>query len=132
MGCGRLGAGIGMLLLATALPTVAGAAVSEDNFQLRSAIDIVALCSAEPGDPLMTAAANFCQGFAVGVYQTLDEEQDGLRSKLFCMTDPRPTRTGAIAGFVAWIKQKPSVQTLAPADAILSYLVDTYPCRKLR
>jgi hypothetical protein len=90
------------------------------------------LCSADPADRMMTAAVNFCHGFAVGVYRTLEEEQPGLRSKLFCVTDPRPTRNAAIAAFIEWIKPKQDVQALAPADAILAYLVDTYPCRKPR
>jgi hypothetical protein len=127
-----LGACIGLLMLGTTLPVLASAAVSEDNFQLRSAGDLVTLCSAEPADRMMTAAANFCQGFVVGVYHILDEQQPGLRSKLFCMTDPRPTRSTAIAAFVEWIKPKQNVQALAPADAILAYLVDAYPCRKPR
>jgi hypothetical protein len=127
-----LGACIGLLMLGTGISTVARAAVSEDNFQLRSAGDLVTLCSADPADRMMTAAVNFCQGFAVGVYRTLEEEQPGLRSKLFCVTDPQPTRSAAIAAFIEWIKPKQNVQALAPADAILAYLVDTYPCRKPR
>lgn len=51
---------------------MARAAVSEDNFQLQSAGDPVTLCSADPADRMMTAAANFCLGFVVGVYWTLE------------------------------------------------------------
>jgi hypothetical protein len=126
----RIGAGVGLLLWAAALPTVGHAAVSEDNFQMHSAGDLLTLCSADSADPMMTAAANFCHGFTLGVYQTLEEEQNAMRSKLFCVTDPRPSRNAAITAFIAWLKPQPTVQATAPADAILKYLEVTYPCKK--
>jgi hypothetical protein len=132
MQASRFGAGLGLLLWAAASPGAAHAAVTEDNFQLRSATDLLTLCTADPTDRLMTAAANFCHGYALGVFQTLDEEQGGMRSKLFCITEPRPTRTQAIAAFVDWLKPKQDVQSMRPADAILAYLRDAYPCGKKR
>jgi hypothetical protein len=117
------------LILALAmLPTAAPAATTQDNFLLRTAGDLVAVCSPAQDDPLMAAAVGFCEGFAVGVYRTLEETQAGFRAKLFCMPTPGPTRSQAITSFVAWVQANPAVASGAPGDAILRYLVQTYPC----
>jgi hypothetical protein len=107
----------------------AQAAVTEDQFQMRSTGDLVALCSAEKADPYMTAAANFCHGFAVGVFQTLTAEQAARRNRQFCVTEPMPTRNEAIASYVTWAKADPARLTLRPADSILAYLIETQPCK---
>ena len=64
---------IGVAVCASILPTAAGAAVTEATFQLATTADLVDLCTAAPSDPMGTAALNFCQGFAVGVYRVLEE-----------------------------------------------------------
>jgi hypothetical protein len=110
------------------LPATAPAATTQDNFLLRTAGDLVAVCSPVPDDPLMAAAVGFCEGFAVGVYRTLEATQAGFRAKLFCMPTPGPARSQAIASFVTWVQANPAVASGEPADAILRYLEQTYPC----
>ena len=110
------------------LPAAVPAATTQDNFLLRTAGDLVAICSPAPDDPLMPAAIGFCEGFTVGVYRTLEETQAGFRAKLFCMPSPGPARSQAIASFVSWVQANPDVASGAPADAILRYLEQTYPC----
>lgn len=104
------------------------AAVTEDNFQLRNAGDLVAVCAVDPGDPLMTAAANFCQGFLLGVYRTLADEQAAMRARLFCIPGAAPMRSEAIARFVEWAKSRPDLLQAKPEDAILAYLRERFPC----
>ena len=122
-------------LLPLALPALAlaplwsaRAAVTEANFQMRTAADLVTLCSPAPDDPLATAAVNFCHGFAVGVYQTLSEEQAATRGKFFCAPQPPPSRNQAIASFVSWARANPSALGERPADAIADYLTTRFPC----
>lgn len=110
------------------LPRAVPAATTQDNFLLRTAGDLAAVCSPAADDPLMAAAIGFCEGFAVGVYRALEETQAGFRAKLFCMPSPGPTRSQAIASFVTWVQANPVVASGAPADAILRYLEQTYPC----
>jgi hypothetical protein len=70
----------------------AAAAVTEDNFLVRTTGDLVALCSADKGDPLMTAAVSFCHGFEIGVYRALAKQEAARRGpKLFCVPNPPPT-----------------------------------------
>ncbi len=104
------------------------AAVTETNFHMQTAGDLVALCSPDQSDPLATAAINFCQGFAVGVYQTMSGLQAGMRQKLFCPPEPLPSRNQAIANFVSWAKSSPSAMAEQPADAIADYLITRFPC----
>jgi hypothetical protein len=104
------------------------AATTPGNFVVRTAGDLVALCSADPSDPMVGPALGFCEGFAVGVYQTLQETQASLPAPFFCVPTPGPSRSQAIASFVAWVKASPSAASQRPADAILGYLQQTYPC----
>ena len=122
-------------LLAMILPALAlapfgsvRAAVTEANFHMQTAGDLVALCSPDQGDPLAVAAVNFCHGFAVGVYQTLSEQQAAMRQKLFCAPEPTPSRNQAIADFISWVKGNPSAMAERPADAIADYLITRFPC----
>jgi len=109
-------------------PAAVPAATTPDNFVVRTAADLAALCSADQNDPMMAAALGFCHGFGVGVYQTLQKTQATMHSKLFCVPTPGPSRTQALAGFVTWVKATPSLAADPPADAILRYLEQTYPC----
>jgi hypothetical protein len=110
------------------VPRPVPAATTQDSFLLRTAGDLVAVCSPASDDPLMAAAVGVCEGFTVGVFRTLEEIQAGFRAKLFCMPTPGPARSQAIASFVAWAQANPDVVSGAPADAILRYLQQTYPC----
>jgi hypothetical protein len=58
-----------MLTAVLALTMAAGpakAAVTENDFYVRTTNDLVKLCSVDPIDPNYSAAIHFCQGFASG------------------------------------------------------------------
>jgi hypothetical protein len=120
----------GIAMYAAAFPAAGHAAVTEDTFQLRTTGDLVELCSVAPSDPMGTAALNFCHGFAVGVYRVLEAENAARRGKLFCVTEPLPTRNQGIADFVQWVNATPEVLSQGPADGIASYLTRKYPCQR--
>lgn len=110
------------------LPAAVPAATTPNDFIVRTAGDLATLCSADQNDPMVAAAIGFCEGFAVGVYQTLQETQASLKSPFFCVPTPGPTRSQAIESFIAWVKANPRVAPQRPADAIFGYLQQTYPC----
>ena len=113
-----------------ALPAVGRAALTQQNFQLRTTADLVDLCSATQSDPMYTAGINFCHGFAVGVFRTLTEA-DAARHpsrRTFCMTEPAPSRDEGIASFVQWAKTNQGQLDQPPADAIAVFLSQRYPC----
>ncbi len=115
--------------LAVASPSYA-APVSRDDFQVQTTAHLVALCAAEPTDPLYTAARNFCHGFAVATYRAIAEEQMATRAKhkMFCMPANQPTRDEATAAFVQWASARPKTLAESPTDGIAEYLVTQYPC----
>src|SRR5438270_12570252 len=96
-----------MLLLAVVLavgvaPAWSRAAVTEDQFPPRTTRDLLALCTAGKDDPLMTAALNFCHGFAEGAVEVQKVHDSVNRRKhLFGMPDPPLGRTQALAASVA-------------------------------
>jgi|SRR6516162_6801294 hypothetical protein len=94
------------------LAVAAQAAVSEDNFLVRNAGDLTALCTATQADPLYTAAVNFCQGFAVGAFRVLQEEVARRPPHMFCLPDSLPSRTEAIASMVQWVNADPARSAL--------------------
>jgi hypothetical protein len=105
------------------------AAVTEDNFLVRNSGDLTALCSAAQSDPLYTAGVNFCHGFVVAVFRVLQEEAAaGPTVRLFCIANPTPTRTEAIASFVQWVRADPNRSTLSAADGVAAFLAQRYPC----
>ena len=106
------------------------AAVTQENFALATTADLVALCNAQPSDPLYTAAANFCHGFMVGTYRALAEVAPAEQGKkLFCGPAHIPSRNEAVAAFLAWAAAKPDAAQLSATDGVGEYLMQTYPCR---
>lgn len=121
---------LGVLLAAAFMPHHARAAVTSDDFLLRNAGDLAALCSADPSDPMATAAKNFCAGFAVGVVRVLQkvDAAEAPRRAMFCFPPKPPTRSEGIAEFVSWVNAEPGRQALAPEDALATFLQVRFPC----
>jgi len=127
-------------LVATALTVCAGlaggaamAAVTEDSFLLRNTGDLVDLCTAPQSDRMYTAAANFCQGFAVGAFRVLHAQDMARRSnRLFCAPNPQPTRNEALASFVQWVQADAGRRTMPAVDGVAAFLAAQYPCPRGR
>jgi hypothetical protein len=122
-----------LLAGALALPAAgARAATTEDNFVAHTTGDLVSLCTAEPTDPLYTAAVNFCHGFGAGTYSILATAQraNPKLTKLFCEPQTQLSRNEAVASFVSWARAKPERLTLAATDGVTLFLAETYPCPK--
>lgn len=120
---------LGAALLTFLLPSAARA-VTEQNFLLQTTADLVAICDPPANDPLLQASVGFCQGFAVAAVQV--QQQNDAASppnlRLFCLPEPRPRRTEAIAAFVAWARADATRMAMNPIDATFRYLGERYPC----
>jgi len=117
--------------LLVSVPFGARAAVTEDQFVARTAGDLAALCSADPSDPLYTAAVNFCHGFGAGTYGVLSEiENANPKVRLFCAPQVQPTRNEVVAAFVSWTHAQPARAAMPAVDGVAAFLADTYPCPK--
>jgi Rap1a immunity proteins len=117
-------------LSATVAVTSAQAALTRDQFPPRTTSDLIALCSASKDDPLMTAAVNFCQGFAEGaVEMALSYEAMGRKDRQpFCLPTPRPTHDQALAQLVAWANADPKRLDDTPVVGLIRFLIQQYPC----
>lgn len=114
------------LIVLFAAPVLADMA---DEYKVRNAGDLVALCSRDPSAGDYAAAQNFCHGFAVGAYayyrSVATAEPD---AKIVCFKEPYPERSKVIADFVAWSKKNPSFMKDAAVDTLFRFLAGAYPC----
>lgn len=106
----------------------ARAAMSQQSFLIRNTGDLADLCSAPQTDPLHTAAVNFCEGFGLGVFETLYEADAARRTKTICLPNPAPSRDQAVAEFVQWAKADPSRLTSRADDGVAAFIAQQYPC----
>ena len=121
------GAPFGVVLMAGA--TIASAAVTESQFPPRTVRDLIEICAPAQEDPMMTAAINYCHGFAEGAV-IVEEAHEGRRDarKLFCLPSPRPASGSEITKFIAWANAMPSRLDEPAIDGMFIYLAETYPC----
>jgi Rap1a immunity proteins len=115
------------LIVLFAAPVLADMA---DEYKVRNAGDLVALCSRDPSAGDYAAALNFCHGFAVGSYayyrSVATAEPD---VKIVCFKEPYPERSKVIADFVAWSKTNPSFMKDSAVDTLFRFLAGAYPCK---
>ena len=106
------------------------AAVTQDEFPPRTTGDLIALCSAGKDDPLMTAAVNFCNGFAEGAVElALGYETVARKDRQpFCLPTPKPSHNEAVAQFAAWANADPKRLEEPPAVGLVRFLAHQYPC----
>lgn len=116
----------GCLGYATMLPATAA---TPDQFVARTTADFVALCSADPAEENYVAAVHFCHGFATGAYQYHQSLAAASEADRFvCPPDPPPSRSQAIADFVAWAERNPQYMSERPVESIFRHLAERYPC----
>ena len=108
----------------------AHAAVTKDQFPPRTTGDLIALCASKPDDPLMTAAVNFCQGFAEGAVEVVlgYEAVSPKDHAPFCLPSPPPTHNEGLALFVTWANADPKRLAAPPVVGMLQFLISQYPC----
>ena len=124
-------AAVAALIAACALAPPADAAVSVDNFLLRTTDDLVALCSAQPGDPQGVAAIHECEGFLVGIYRYHEALTTGTGAlpRMFCVPqEGAPSRDAAVQMFLGWSRAHAQYMSEPPVDGVFRWAVDAWPC----
>jgi hypothetical protein len=116
-----------LLVVLFAAPVFADMA---DEYKIRNAGDLVALCSRDLSAEDYVAAQNFCHGFAVGAYAyyrgvaTADPDL-----KIVCFKEPYPERKKVIADFVAWSKVNQSFMKDSAVDTLFRFMAGAFPCK---
>jgi hypothetical protein len=101
-----------------------------DEYKVRNAGDLVALCSRDLSAEDYVAAHNFCHGFAVGAFayhQSVAMADPDL--KIVCIKEPYPERKKVIADFVAWSKANPTFMKDAAVDTFFRFMAGAFPCK---
>jgi hypothetical protein len=117
-------------VLAWGLPATAGA-VTQDDFKIVTAQDVVDVCSVPESDEYYALATAFCHGYMVGtydVYEALNARKDAKH--FVCPPEPPPPRTTVIAEFVSWMNAHRQYGGEHPTNAIFKFLVEKWPCKK--
>jgi len=116
-----------LLVVLFAAPALADVA---DEYKIRNAEDLVALCSRDPSAEDYVAAQNFCHGFAVGAYAYYrDAATADPDLKIVCIKPPAPERKKVIADFVAWSKANQSFMNDSAVDTFFRFMAGAYPCK---
>ena len=118
---------LGLTLMASA--TIASAAVTQSQFPPRTVRDLIEICAPANDDPMMTAAINYCHGFAQGAVAVEEAHEDHRDvRKLFCLPSPQPAEGSEITKFIAWANALPSRLDEPAIDGMFIYLAEAYPC----
>ena len=126
---------IAALAAATLVPLQPQAAATVEDFDLRTAQDLVDLCAVPDNDPMVEAARGFCYGFLSGAgnyHRALNAGKNA--HPLFCLpkAKPRVSRAEAAAMFVDWGRAHPQYLGEAPVDALVRFAVATWPCKQAK
>lgn len=118
---------VALLIVLFASPVLADAA---EEYRVRNAGDLVALCDRDSSAVDYVAAQNFCHGYTVGAYayyHSVSLADPDL--KIVCVKEPYPDRKKVIADFVAWAKARPPLMNDRAVDTFFRFLVETFPCK---
>jgi len=117
------------MMLGILLPGLASAAVTEEDFVMKTTRNLVNLCTASPQDPRYEEAINFCQGYMVGAYHySIAEHSKDPKNLFVCLPDPKPSRNEVVALFVAWAQAHPQYMTDMPVESQFRFMSEKWPC----
>jgi Rap1a immunity proteins len=112
-------------------PGIAAAAVTDEDFEVKTTRNLLNLCTVSADDPRAKEAIQMCQGYLVGAYDYYVAENSGKDSmRLVCMPNPVPTRNEAVAMFVEWAKTNQQYMNERPVDTEFRFLSAKWPCKK--
>lgn len=121
-----------LLLIAIMIlgPVASVAAITSEEFQLRSGADIVALCATPASDSLYTAAVHMCHGFGAGTYQTIMAVTRHEKvAPVICAPDPVPSRNETVGRFLEWARRNPQYLTEPAVETMGRFFMTEFPCR---
>ena len=118
-----------LLLALVTLAATPAAAITTDEFRLRSGADFVALCATPASDPLYTAAVHMCHGFGAGTYQTIMAvTRHEKLAPVICPPQPAPSRNDVVARFLEWAKRNQDRLAEPAVEVVGRFFITEYPC----
>jgi hypothetical protein len=118
------------LAAAALLPLQARAVPNVEDFDLRTAEDLVDLCAVPDSDQMVEAARGFCYGFLSGVNHYHRAVNAGAKARpLYCLPASGLTRADAARMYVDWSRKNAKHLKEAPVDNVVRFAVATWPCK---
>lgn len=103
-------------------------AVEPSNFGATTTADLVALCSAEPGEALYGEARQFCYGFLAGVAQLHRSMVHGDGIQPIACPAQKVTRVQLTTVFLDWARANPQSTDEPPAPSLSRAAAAKWPC----
>jgi Rap1a immunity proteins len=119
-----------VLFFVTVLNAGVAAAVTEEDFEVKTTRNLLNLCAVSADDPRAKEAIQMCQGYLVGAYDFHIAESAGPGGgRLVCIAEKSVTRNQAVAMFVEWLKAHPQYMNEAPVNTEFRFLTEKWPCK---
>ena len=112
------------------VPSIA-AAVTQEDFLVKTTQNLLNLCTVSANDPMQKEATHMCSGYLVGAFHYHEAAVSALGSqRLVCLPEKAPSRNEAIAMFVEWAKARPQYLSEMPVETEFRFLMERWPCKK--
>ena len=95
------------------------------SINIRKASDLAEACTVTPTSKTSFAQLNFCNGFAQGVLQTNDQNQNGTK---VCIPSPSPKRSATMKEFANWVRADATRKDELASVAFLQFMGGRFPC----
>ena len=128
-GGGRLGQWIAAALGSVCVLASPVIAAEPSNFNATTTDDLVALCSAAPGDALYAEAQQFCYGFLAGVAQFHRSVAHGDGIRPIACPKQEVTRAQLATVFLDWAKANPQSNDEPPVQSLSRAAAAKWPCK---
>jgi hypothetical protein len=115
-------------IIAAAAGPAAAVDVTAEDFTIRSAQDLLDLCTVSADDEEAVAAIHFCHGFASGAWHYYAASTGEGAKKFVCMPEPLPSRHDAVQLFVDWARRHPTNMQEPAVEALFRFLSEKWPC----
>ena len=121
-----------LVFFIAALKAGAAAAITDEDFEVKTTQSLLKLCTVSANDPRSQQAIHFCHGYLVGAYDYHIAASQGpdAEKRLVCFPKPAPTRNEAVAMFVEWAKARPQYMKEAPVETEFRFLIEKWPCKR--
>ena len=105
-------------------------AVEVTDFDLDTTRELVALCSAQPGDALYAEALQFCYGYVAGIAQFHRALIRADRIEPVACPQHEVTREELARVFLDWARGNPAAEGQLAAESVARAAGAAWPCGK--
>lgn len=117
------------VLCAIALASTLATAAPTEQYRVRTAGELAAVCGTPSSAADASTALAFCHGVLAGAYGFFIAAVP-TEDRFVCLPNPGPTRAQVASDFVTWMKARPNLAGDGAIDALFRYAAEAYPCKR--